>query len=383
MEDHSDTRTMMMNNLNRLPISDRVVLQKTWELQTANPYDSTIRRILPTLIRKWGVAGKEKYAEVKLRSMKEALEELWVKAQKEETFKIFLDFETFEKILFQSSIDYRGHYVHQFDVFLLGYYILNKILETDNPTAQKYTTSSNPNFTWMLAATFHDMGYPIEQIDTWFSAFLKTFLKVDAVYPIEIEKILTPVFFDYLTYISEKHYSLTIEPIAPSGHSPIRDWKFHSILQTNLRKKNHGVVSSLLLIHSFLTQEKIARSRHWFLNTFPCEILPACHAIALHSLEFEGEESEISLSRCPYAFLLVLCDALQDWQRSLGATDYSELRAIDFSFSGDIPAIKCDLQINMDKKIEEMNKLENKLKTDGLMLVEIKQTNGNKIWRLH
>jgi len=120
----------------------------------------------------------------------------------------------------------------------------------------------------------------------------------------------------------------------------------------------------------------------WFQNTFPCEILPACHAIALHSLEVDDEIARISLSKCPYAFLLVLCDTIQDWQRSLGGTDYSELMAIDVSFSGNIPVIKCDLQINMKKKIEELDKLGNKLETDGLMLVEIKQTNGNKTWRL-
>lgn len=111
-----------------------------------------------------------------------------------------------------------------------------------------------------------------------------------------------------------------------------------------------------------------------------CEILPACHAIAVHSLEVDG--AGISLYKCPYAFLLVLCDTIQDWQRSLGGTDYSELMAIDFSLSGNNPVVEFDLKINEKSKIDEMNELENKLKTDGFMRVQIRQTNGTKIWRL-
>jgi len=378
LEDYSDTRKIMEANYGRMPTSDRVVLSKIWSLRTDNPYNEKVAAILSTLTRRWGLADSEKYAEVKLNTVREAVEELWSKAQKEETSKIFLDFEHFERVLFQSNIEYRGHYTHQFDVFLLGYYLLNRILETNNLAAQKFRTSSNPNFTWMLASTFHDMGYPIEKIDHWFSAFLKTFLRVDTIYPIEIERILTPVFFDYLTYISEEHYSQTIEPIAPSAQSPTRDWKLHNILQTKLRQKDHGVISSLLLIHSLLTQEKIAKSRDWFFNTFPSEILPACHAIALHNLE----DIPIHFGTCPYAFLLVLCDVIQDWQRSLGGTDYSELQTIDASFSEDTPVIKVDLLINASKKIEELDKLCMKLKPDGLIRILIKQTNGKGTWTL-
>lgn len=288
-------------------------------------------------------------------------------------------------MLFQSNSDYRGHYVHQFDVFLLGYYILNTIRQSNKPVAS--TFHGNPNLTWMLASTFHDMGYPIQQIDEWFSSFLKTFLKIDTVYQIEIEKIVTPVFYDYLKFISEEHYNLTTEPIAISGQCFVRDWVFHSILQTNLRRKNHGVISSLLLIHSLFTKEKTVRSNIWFLNAFPRDVLPACHAIALHALPSQDLDTigGISLSKCPYAFLLVLCDTIQDWQRSLGKTDYSELYDIDFDMSGIVPVLTISLKINeeaFDKKDGELKALEKNLKTDGLIKIIIKQTNGKGEWKL-
>lgn len=377
-EDYSDMRQIMEANLARMPTSDRVVLSKIWTLDTENPYKEEILGILSTLTSRWGMASDEEYGEVKLETVRNAVEGLWTRAQKVETSKMFLDFESFEKVLFQSSNEYRGHYAHQFDVFLLGYYILNRILETDAPAAEKLKTSTNPNFTWMLAATFHDMGYPIQQIDEWFSAFLKTFLKIDSTYSIEIERILTPVFFDYLKFISEEHYNLLTEAIAPSSVSPVKDWAFHSHLQEELRRKDHGVVSSLLLIHSILTQEKIAKSPDWFFSTFPKEILPACHAIALHNLQ----DVPKNFGKCPYAYLLVLCDSIQDWQRSLGGTDYSELEAITVDFSDRIPVIKADLLINDTEKVGELNKLSRGLKTDGLIRVEIKQTNGDGRWTM-
>lgn len=380
VDEYSETRIIMNENFRRLPESDKVVLTQIFGLTSDTSYDNVLQNILPDIIYGWGLSKDSAYAETKLKSIKVALEKLWVQlARKFQTFKIFEDFEAFEKVLFQSNSEYRGHYVHQFDVYLLGYYLLNRILKANDLAAEKLNTSSNPNFTWLLAATFHDMGYPIEQIDNWLSAFLNVFLKVDATYPIEIERILTPVFFNYLRYISEEHYNLTIDQIAPSGHSPVTDWAFHSNLETNLRKKNHGVISSLLLIHSFFTREKITQSDTWFFETFPNEVLPACHAIALHSLE--GME-KVSFAKCPYAFLLQLCDAIQDWQRSLGGTDYSELKALDFSLSQNTPKMKFVLQINQEKKIAELDQLIGRLETNGLIHVEIEQQGTNKQWIL-
>jgi hypothetical protein len=381
VEDSSGTRRMMEDNLRRVPESDRIVLLKIFSSTSDTAYGDALQGILPNIVARWGLSDEGAYAEAKLGSIKVAMKELWVKlARKFETFRIFEDFEAFEKVLFQSNPEYRGHYVHQFDVYLLGYYLLNRILNTKCSAAERFKESTNPNFTWLLAATFHDMGYPIEQIDSWLSAFLKVFLKVDTTYPIEIERILTPVFFDYLRYISEMHYNLMTERIAPSGHSPVTDWAFHNELETALRKKNHGVISSVLLIHSFFTREKVTQSQNWFYETFPLEVLPACHAMALHSLESNGMKA--SLAKCPYAFLLQLCDTIQDWQRSLGRTDYSELKRLDFSMKKKTPNIEFVLQINEEKKIEELNQLGRKMETDGLIRIDIRQSNGRGHWIL-
>jgi DNA-binding transcriptional regulator YiaG len=391
-EDRSDFRIMMeqriRNNIERLPISDRVILSRIFQLPAdnlaVNPYRSAILRFFDDLTGKYEIGENCEYIDVKLHSLKIGLEELWVfQARKGETFKLFQNFESFEKILFQSNPDYRGHYVHQFDVFLLGYYILNRILETDTEISKKFKPSAerNPNLTWMLASTFHDIGYPIEKIDEWFSSFLNTFLRVKTAYPIEIERILTPVFFDYLRYLSEEHYNQTKEPMAVSGQCYLRDWKFHNILLDNLKlKKDHGIISSLLLIHSLFTQEKIRNFNEWLFETFEPEIIPACHAISIHNLKIDYEK--ISLSQSPFAFLLVLCDTIQDWERSVAGKDHSELKYIEVGFSDITPTIEFALQINSVRKFDELDELQKRLSADKLVEIRIRQENGNRFWRI-
>lgn len=374
------------NNLAHLKECERLLMRKIRELpitedRGVNTYHGTLERHFANVnqMRKQRLDQGGDWVGIQAKCVTQSLKELWVlKAGKESTYKIFEDFESFEKVLFQSP-DYRGHYVHQFDVFLLGYYVLNRILALDgvasnNALSAEFRRYSNsPNFTWMLAATFHDMGYPIEQIDRWFSTFLKMFLKVDTTYPIEPEKLFSPSFYEYLRFLSEQQYS-TIQ--ARPGES-YRDWRFHELLQTSLKKKDHGVVSSLLLIHSLLTQEKITQDYVWFISDFRHLIIPACHAIATHNLFFANQE--ISLAKYPYAFLLILCDTLQDWERCLEGKDYSELKDMTFNSTSVPPEVTFKLAINSKEKTDEIVRLQSKLSTDKLIRVKINDERGKTI----
>ena len=324
---------------------------------------------------------------LKLESLNIALRNLWViEAQKGRTFRFFKNYQDFEDMLFQSNPYYRGHYVHQFDVFLLGYFILNKILDIEDKSAhkqisEKFLFSKNPNFTWMLSSTFHDMGYPIEQMDQWMSEFLKKFMNVEMKYFDDIKKILTPIFFDYLNYLCDGEYSLRPEERARLQYSTVRDWKFYNILLTKLRNKDHGIISALLLMHSLFTEENSYDFRQWFNRTFPSDIWPACHAIAVHNLENDG--FQVNLAQHPYAFLLILCDTIQDWERSINGKDYSELKQIEVSLVEGVITIECLLKINnLERKHKELDKLQNRLKTNGLLKVIIKQEDSDRIWKL-
>jgi hypothetical protein len=218
------------------------------------------------------------------------------------------------------------------------------------------------------------MGYPIEKVDSWFKEFLSLFLKVDTPIQFGLDQLLTPIFYEYIGYISEIHYHRG-NPSLTQGKSTQRDWRFHNILHNELRQKDHGVISSLLLIHSLLTQEVVGKHQEWFYGTFPLEILPACHAIAIHNLKLK--QYKISLKQFPYAFLLVLCDALQDWKRSAPAKDYSEL--VDINVSPMEPKIEAKLRINdSNKKLGELKTLEERLNTENLINIKIMNAQGKE-----
>lgn len=357
--------------------NDFLLKRKITALQPTTGYTDALRSYFERALDH-GANTQHRVSEIK-----KVLKEFWVvQAEKRRTFKIFEDFATFEELLFQRK-DYRAHFAHQFNVFLLGYYILNKLRQNHRRTANVFTEGSgNPNFTWMLSATFHDMGYPIEQLDYWFQKFLKMFLKVDIQYQIKLEEVLTPLFFEYAKYLSEEHFNRRTGGGSHAVPLSLRiDWKFHNILLTRLRKKDHGVISALLLMHSLLTQEDIKRfSRDdwiWLQGTFPKEILPACHAIATHHLE----EIKISQKQYPYAFLLILCDVLQDWGRSIGQSDYSELADINIDCSKRNPEIACVLRINNEKKLKELDGLKKRLHADTYKVV-IEQEDTRRKWEI-
>jgi len=55
---------------------------------------------------------------------------------------------------------------------------------------------------------------------------------------------------------------------------------------------------------------------NWNQRCFDEDIVPACAAIFVHNLPADCfNEKKIRLSKAPLAFLLNLCDALQQWER--------------------------------------------------------------------
>ena len=139
-------------------------------------------------------------------------------------------------------------------------------------------------------------------------------------------------------------------------------------------------MSAILLMHSLLTQEELARNQGWLFGTLPNVIMPACHAIAVHS--FNPQDIKINFRQYPYAFLLMLCDELQDWGRSVGGKDYTELTDFEFCYQRDTPTINCTLRIHNDTKLNDLDKLKSKLNTDGLMKISIKRKNGGRTWKI-
>lgn len=232
----------------------------------------------------------------------------------------------FETFLVELYPKYRDHYIHQLQVFLLGVLILdilvaNKILEPDKSFSYK---------SWLLAASFHDFAYPIEKYDDFVSRYFKTCLGLIG----ENWKFLG-LKDDY----TELSFSSDVEHIVAAlancfvgsfdgetgvnNFNIVRQFFYHGIT----REKNHGLIGSLGILKRFKGNAGV---------DFNTVVLPAAVATAIHDLticqSIHGSKNDtavecvlrvqelaplrsLNLEKQAVAFLLILCDNIQDWGR--------------------------------------------------------------------
>ncbi len=81
-----------------------------------------------------------------------------------------------ENIL-QRDEEYREHFVHQFQVFLIGTYILDSIYPEISESFKSKFKCKIENV-WLPATTFHDFSYGLQNFDTWLMQFFEETLRV-------------------------------------------------------------------------------------------------------------------------------------------------------------------------------------------------------------
>ncbi|GAG78263.1 unnamed protein product, partial [marine sediment metagenome] len=84
----------------------------------------------------------------------------------------------YEDLLKKLSPTYRDHFTHQFQVFLLGALIMDKVFEIYTPDKDK-NEKDNWSRSWLLTATIHDFAYPLQSYDQWSNVFLSQILRFD------------------------------------------------------------------------------------------------------------------------------------------------------------------------------------------------------------
>jgi hypothetical protein len=273
---------------------------------------------------------KEKYG-----CVLDSINYLWISSDKDSS--IFKNAQDFEPIL-QNILGYRDHFIHSFNVFLLGYYIINRLKEI-NPDFNFKT--NNYNLTWMLASTFHDVAYPIETMDDWLNQLLEKFLGIRPNFYHNIMQLLPLSYGYFLQMISSQHKSphpLTLKESLEEIDFPL----FHKI-NAGLIEKNHGVLGALMLAHLLATKEnKNGDAWDFLINN-----LPACHAVCMHNLK----SIDIEFSRHPFAFLLVLCDELQDEGRPSKHPNQDTIRFINIDIiDASLPKVQIKIEITKARK---------------------------------
>jgi len=250
----------------------------------------------------------------------------------------------------------RDHYIHSVNVFLLGlcFYSQNpnfraafdavNLDKTNYPFS--YDTKHEEFFyRWGIAALFHDVGYPVEIIGKQISKFMdfatevgsntkvKSHLEFDNFEEVNaIAEVLPKQ--EFIKSYYEKYPSCVyvdlLKPIDLLAH------KLHLSLRIDLKTiktaldrfievmaKNgfidHGFYSAIIVLrwYGFLIQSCNYKPEYFF-----NPILDSASAILLHNyyknvlLKPPFCRGPLSPREHPVAYLLILCDELQEWNRT-------------------------------------------------------------------
>ncbi|UCH89564.1 MAG: GAF domain-containing protein [Thermoplasmata archaeon] len=226
-------------------------------------------------------------------------------------------FKFFDEQILAELPGYRDHFIHQYQVFLLGYYILRRLNQYNLPFQDSYCDSLKlspknnlekqniADIAWMITSTFHDIAYPLEKTETWLPKMLEDFLDEEAkdiVPKIPIEQIFFNENQKYNSFINE--LSKLFKKINISNEINADDFRIWLQSEVALNK-DHGILGALILLKPhFLRNREI--------------ILPSALAIAMHKrlgLKIKDNGGKICYDKFPLLYLLIYCDIVQEWNR--------------------------------------------------------------------
>jgi hypothetical protein len=262
----------------------------------------------------------------------------------------------------------RDHYIHSVNVFILGLSIYSqnihyrKAFDTRNLDKSDYPYSYDTLheeffYRWGIASLFHDVGYPVEIIGKQITKFIDFATSVDS--KIKVHSHLEFDNFNDLNSIIEiipkREFTRTyyekydscvyvdlLKPIDLLAH------KLHLSLGVNLKEVkealdsfvyimaksgfvDHGFYSAIIVLrwYGFLIQSCKYKSEYFF---YP--VVDSASAILLHNyyrnviMKAPFNRGSLAPLDHPIAYLLILCDELQEWNReAYGILDKKRVQA--------------------------------------------------------
>lgn len=282
---------------------------------------------------------------------------------------------------------HRDHYSHSVYVFTLGLaiYKSNKVyrdvykkyynLEDEHEAAGHYLQY------WGLSSLFHDIGYPFElpfeQVASYFEVDgdkrehrpfvayhgLETFTKLNkatqrklgAAFEIGTEKILnsTDELFAFALYksLGDIYYFSEEEMLQYLTQKPTEPNKFGHFM-------DHAYFSATVLFKKLFEDVNVDFSKDWNI----VHVVDSLTAIMLHnslykfSIAFyKNSDANIRLKAewHPLAFMLMLCDELQNWDRiAYGRNSKLELHPMDCKFLFDEKTINATYIFDAGEKLK-------------------------------
>lgn len=249
----------------------------------------------------------------------------------------------------------RDHYIHSVNVFILGLSIYAKntnyraAFDTTNMDKTNYPYSYDTKheeffYRWGIASLFHDVGYPIEIIGKQINNFMSFATVVDAGPRVkshlefenfgELNSIveIIPKREFIKTYYNKYDSCVYVDLLKPID---LLSHKLHTSLGVDLKGVkaaldsfveimaksgfiDHGFYSAIIVLkwYGFLIQSCKYKPEYYF---YP--VLDSASAILLHNyyknviMKPPFDKNSLSPYEHPIAYLLILCDELQDWNR--------------------------------------------------------------------
>ncbi len=176
-------------------------------------------------------------------------------------------------IILQKDQTYREHFVHQFKVFLIGSYILDLFYPI---IASKFSTQYKCNIekVWLVASTFHDFSYGLQNFDTWLTYFFEETLKVKEyqtkenlnLLNLDAAMIREAIYGNIIKIVENLPFDLKKENKEPL---------IRFFYEKAVTDRNHGILSAISLLQLYYND--IGRSK-----LTEQELLHAAAAITLH-----------------------------------------------------------------------------------------------------
>lgn len=250
----------------------------------------------------------------------------------------------------------RDHYIHSVNVFILGLCIyaqngryrdsFNKtVMNRDNYPDAYYTKNEEFFYRWGLASLFHDVGYPVEIVGRQINKFMdfatgvggsgkqvnvqlsfSDFDELNRIPEVIPKRLFTECYFNRY---EDSIYIDTLKPVDLLAH------KLHTSLGVDLKATkfalddfinvmarygfiDHGYFSAIIVLkwYGYLIQSSKFKPEYFF---WP--VLDSASAILLHNCYKNMMQNKpfnlgpLSPDTHPIAYLLILCDELQEWNR--------------------------------------------------------------------